>query len=325
VLSQDSISIASGTNDLNRYTIFLKGEFHDRKVENERSFLLLAQYLYTHNNVRYLVFEWGPDFSYLANRYLQTQNDSILFKNTLAFSKTFWDALALHNRSRAAADQLKIAGFDFNRSIFTARAFSEMIKGKKPFPDPLLQSTIDKIIEWQSTAWTWEGQDLFIKQMKELRSLCKKQEPALMAYFGEEWPSFSAIVNHDVKSKSTVDRDKTGFKYVKAFLETKEDGNVLFNYGISHAFLNGIGMGKLLNNDPVYRGKVCSLYPFYQLPPEEKSKIQQRKDSYLPANFLAELEKLPSYGLVNVEQRGLYPKEFKIAQWVYVIPKAKQP
>jgi hypothetical protein len=161
--------------------------------------------------------------------------------------------------------------------------------------------------------------------MEEVKLLYKKQEEKLAAYFGHDWPVFSAIVNNDVKSKSTVDRDKRGLKYVKGFLENKAEGNVLFNYGISHTFLNGIGMGKLLNNDPAYRGKVCSIYPYHQSPGEEKSKIRLRKDSYLPVDMLAELEAYTSDILINVEHRGLYPKEFKISQWVYVIPKAKQP
>ena len=84
-------------------------------------------------------------------------------------------------------------------------------------------------------------------------------------------------------------------------------------------------MGKLLNEDPQYRGKVCSFYPYYRLQADELSKIRQVKDSYLPANFLAEMQTVPPYSLVNMEQRGLYPKEYKISQWVYVIPKVKQP
>ena len=323
VWSQDRLTIPSGTNDLHRYTLFLKGEFHERKVENENSVMLLAQHLYQYNKLRYLVFEWGPDFSYLANRYLQTQDDSVLFKNNLEYSRAFWDTLVALNRYKPAIDQIKVRGFDFNRSVFTGKAFFIMTKGKAPFPDYSIQSALEKIIKWKDIRWSWEEQDEFVKQMKKLSSLCEKHQSALMAYFGEDWPAFSAIISHDVKSKSTVDRDKRGLKYVKGFLDTKEEGNVLFNYGISHAFLNGIGMGKMLNEDPQYRGKVCSIYPYYQLSSEEKSKIEQRKDSYLPVTILSELESFPSYALVNMEQRGLYPKEYKISQWVYVIPKAK--
>jgi len=321
--SQDSIIVPTGTNDLHRYTLYLKGEFHERKVENESSVLLLAQYLYKHNNLRYLVFEWGPDFSYLANRYLQTQDDSVLFKNNLEFSRAFWDTLVALNRYKPGVEQIKVKGFDFNRSVFTGKSFFIMTRGKAPFPDHSIQSALEKIIEWKDIRWSWEGQNKFVKQMKKLSSLCEKQVSALMAYFGEDWPAFSAIISHDVKSKTTVDRDKRGLKYVKTFLDTKEEGNVLFNYGISHAFLNGMGMGKMLNEDSQYRGKVCGIYPYYQLSFEEKSKIEQRKDSYLPVNILPELESFPSYALVNMEQRGLYPNEYKISQWVYVIPKAK--
>ncbi|HVF97240.1 MAG TPA: hypothetical protein VM871_07975, partial [Flavisolibacter sp.] len=183
---------------------------------------------------------------------------------------------------------------------------------------------INKIVEWKNVAWTWEGQEKYVGQMEELRSLCKKQEVALMKYFGDDWVSFLTILNHDVKSKSTVDRDKKAVKYIMAFLDGKGAGNVLFNYGISHTFLNGIGFGKMLNENSQYSGKVCSIYPYYQLPNEEKSKIQQRKDSYLPTSIFSELESCSSYTLINLEQRGLYPKAFKISQWVYVIPKVKQ-
>ncbi|RYF85240.1 MAG: hypothetical protein EON98_07120, partial [Chitinophagaceae bacterium] len=202
--------------------------------------------MYVHNNVRYLVFEWGPDFAFLANRYLQTQNDSILFKRTLFFSKAFWDTLVLHNRSTSDADKIKIAGFDFNRSVFTARAFSEMIKGKPPFSETAIRSALDTIIKWQHIPWTWEGQYEFVEQMKTLRSLCKNQSPALAAYFGNDWPSFSAIIDHDVESMPMVKRDKKGIGYVKEFLATKGEGNVLFNLGVAHTFLNGAGIGNLL-------------------------------------------------------------------------------
>jgi len=324
VFAQDNIAIATSTNDLQRYTIFMKGEFHDRRTENEPAFLHLAQYLYQHNNVRYLVFEWGPDFSYLANRYLQTQDDSILFNHTLEFSKAFWDTLVENNSAKAVADQIQIAGFDFNRSVFTGKVFFIMTRGKAPFQDPSIQSAIEEIIKWKDVKWTWEVQEQFVDQMKQLQSLCKKQQPALATYFGNDWPSFLAIISHDVDSKSVVTRDKKSINYVRRFLQTKGNGAVLFKLGISHTFLDGMGIGKMLNEDPLYRGQVCSFYPYYQLSPEEKTKIQLRKDSYLPASILSELESLPSYSLINLEQRGLYPKPVSIAQYVYVIPKVNR-
>ncbi len=323
--SQDSIAVAPATNDLHRYNIFLKGEFHDRRLENEHSFLLLAKYLHINNNVRHLVFEYGPDFSYLANRYLQTQIDLMPGRRYLYFSKAFWDSLVLYNNAQPSYDRLKIHAFDFNRSISTAMAFGEMILHKEALSDAAIQFSINKIIEWKTTPWTWEGQEKFVDQMNALRSLCKNKEALLMQYFGEDWLAFAAILNHNVKSKSTVDRDKKVIKYLTTFLTNKSGGEVLFNYGISHTFLNGVGFGKMLDKNSRYAGKVCSIYPYYQLPPEEKSKIQSRKDSYLPINIIAELEQYTPYALINLEHRGLYPTQFKISQWVYVIPKAKQP
>ncbi len=199
-----------------------------------------------------------------------------------------------------------------------------MILNKELIADPAIQSSLSEIIEWKDVPWTWEAQEKFVEQMNKLRSLCKNREAVLMDYFGEDWSPFSAILNHDVKSTSTVDRDKKVITYLTTFLDNKRGGEVLFNYGISHTFLNGAGFGKMLNKDLRYAGKVCSIYPYYQLPVEEKSKIQLRKDSYLPITIIAELEQYPTYALVNLQHRGLYPNQFKVSQWVYVIPKAKQ-
>ena len=323
--SQDSISIAPGTDDLNRYTIFLKGEFHNHKADNEHSFRLLAQYLYTHNNVRYLVFEWGPDFIYLANRYLQTQNDLILFKNNLFFSKAFWDTLVSHNRYKPSNEKIKIAGFDFNRSVFTARAFREMMKGKPVLNNSSIRSVIEKVIHWEIVPWTWDGQNEFVEQMKALRFLCKDRNSFLEAYFGEDWPSFFAIINHDVESMPMVKRDKKAIGYVKEFLAKKGEGNVLFNLGVAHTFLNGGGIGNFLQRDEKYRDKVCSIYPYHNIPNPEKEKGQQVQDENLPSQFLAELQTTAPYSLINMVQRGIYPKTYKKTQWVYVIPKVKQP
>jgi hypothetical protein len=319
--TQESITVDPATDDLNRYTLFLKGEYHERTLDNERSFLLLAQYLYNHNNVRYLVFEWGPDFRYLANRYLQTQDDSLLFKNTLFFSKAFWDTLALHNRLRPFTDKLKIEGFDFNRSVFTARAFREMMKSKPPFNDKTIRNVIENIIRWQDIAWTWEGQKKFVEQMNELRSLCKNSEPDLIAYFGDDWPYFSAIINNEVESTPMVKRDKKTIGSVKDFLAKKGEGNVLFNVGVNHAYFDGAGMASLLRDEKEYRDKLCSIYPYHRIPNAEKEKYEQEQDRNLPSTLLTELQTTAPYSLINMAQRGLYPKEYKKTQCVYVVPK----
>jgi len=324
VAGQDSVTIAAGTNDLNRYNLFLKGEYHEYQEENERSFLLLAKHLYSHNNVRYLVFEWGPDFSFLANRYMQTQDVALLFKNTLSFSKAFWDTLALHNRPKSDADKIKIAGFDFNRSVFTARAFRELTKGKPAFEDTAIQTAIENIIRWDEIKWTWDGQKVFVQQMKNLRGLCKTRAAELAAYFGQDWPSFFAIINHDVESTPQVRRDKESIVYVKEFLEKKGNGNVLFNLGVNHTYFDHAGMGYLLQKDKVFQGGVCSIYPYHRTSNAEKEKYQQEQDENLPTLFLEELQTAADYSLINLEQKGIYPKEYRKSQWVFVIPKLKQ-
>ena len=57
----------------------------------------------------------------------------------------------------------------------------------------------------------------------------------------------------------------------------------------------------------------------------EKEKGQQVQDENLPASFLAEIQNAPAYSLINLVRKGIYPKEYKKTQWVYVIPKLKQP
>jgi len=322
---QDVVTVANNENDLHRYSLFLKGEYHEYRADNEQSVLLLAKYLYTHHNVRYLVFEWGPDFVYLANRYLQTKTDLMPGKKYLNFSKAFWDSLALFNQDKASNERLQMKGFDFNRSLLTALAFHEMVKNKKPYSDPALQSLIEKIITWKDTAWSWEGQKIFVQQMAELRPLCKSQQAALEAYFGDDWSAFFTIVNHEVDSNPMVKRDQSSIGYVKNFLATKGDGNVLFNLGVNHTYFDGAGMGSLLQNDELYRGKVCSIYPYHRIPGTEKEKYQQDQDEDLTAALLTELQAVAPYSLVSLEQKGIYPKKNRKIQWVYVVPKAKQP
>jgi len=147
----------------------------------------------------------------------------------------------------------------------------------------------------------------------------------LAAYFGDDWPAFFAILNHDVESMAMVKRDKKGIGYVKDFLTNKGDGNALFNLGVAHTFLNGAGIGNLLQRDEHFRGKVCGIYPYHLITDQEKEKGQQVQDENLPPEFLAELQTAPDYSLINLEQKGIYPKKYKKTQWVYVIPKIKQP
>jgi hypothetical protein len=317
--AQDTLTVLPEENNLHRYTIFLKGEFHDQIAESEQSFLLLAQWLYTHHNVRYLVFEYGPDFSYIANRYLHTQDSTLLRQNRLYFSKSFWDQLVRFNNSKPATEQIKIAGFDFNRSVYTAMSFYEMLKGKEPFADTVVWSAIQQIIQWKNTQWNWEDQTAFVAQMNTLRTLCKKQRPALMAYFGPGWTSFAGIVDHEMPSMQMVKRDRKSFPYVKRFLATRENGNVLFNLGVAHIFLDGVGLANLLEEDKEYRGKVCSLYPFYVLPLEQKNRTHQAIDCHFPAAFVSEMQTRPAYSLIDLKRRDVYPKTFKKAQWVFTI------
>lgn len=321
--SQNSITIVPATNDLNRYTLFLKGEFHEHKQANERSFLLLAQYLYTHNNVRYLVFEWGPDFSFLANRYLQTQNDSLLLENTLSFSRAFWDTLVLHNQHKPDADKIEIAGFDFNRSVFTARAFRELLKQKSAFADSSIRSAIEAIIKWDGTKWTWEQQRIFVGQMNNLRRLCTSKKVELAAYFGNDSSSFFSIVNHQVESTPQVKRDKESIVYVKKFLQEKRSGNVLFNLGVNHTFFDHAGMGNLLQRDSKFQNTVCSIYPYHLTSITDKPKFQQELDGNLYSLLPTELQTASPFSLINLAQKGIYPKGYKKAQWVYVIPEIK--
>ena len=320
LVGQDGIAIAPGANDLHRYSLFLLGEFHDRGAENEAAFLRLAKHLYQHNNVRYLVFEWGPDFSYLTNRYLQTQVDSLLFKNTLELSRAFWDTLVELIRGKLTADRIKIGGFDFNRSVFTGKAFYIMMRGKASFPDQTIQTAIEEIIKWKDIKWSWEAQSEFVGQMKKLRSLSESQVPALKSYFGEDAASFFSIINHDVESTPMVKRDQNSIGYVKAFLEKKE-GNVLFKLGVNHTYFDHAGMGRLLQQDKQYQNKVCSIYPYHLIPGTEKTKFQQDQDEILSSSLVTKLQSAKAYSLVNLTTDAPESKMSKKVQWVYVIPK----
>jgi len=95
-------------------------------------------------------------------------------------------------------------------------------------------------------------------------------------------------------------------------------GNFLFNYGIAHVFLDGEGAANILFTNNEFRNQVCSIYPFYSLE-KTGSKTLATINKYLPSGFRNELGRYPAYSLVSLEEKKIYPGEFKKAQWILVI------
>jgi len=319
-LSQDSIALKGPAEKLSTYRFFFKGEDHAFPKENGNSLFTLLTYLYKNDHVRYLVMEFGPDFAFLANQYLETGDDSLLIERRLYFFKEFWKNLYEFNRSKDSLERIKVIGFDFNRFTFTAKVFDQILKRKNLFPHEELRSAFAKIIGWKDTDWDFDKQRQFDKGFGQFRSLCKTYEQELEDWLGIDYDIFYAIINNNTAVSEKVKRDKTVVTGLKKYIHEAGDENYLFNYGIEHIFLDGIGLAYLLANSEEFKGKVCSIYPRYPLKIKQESEPLTAFDKFFPAELRNELDSYPGNSLVSLEKVGAYPGKFKKAQWVLIIP-----
>ena len=120
-----------------------------------------------------------------------------------------------------------------------------------------------------------------------------------------------------------VKRDRKTIVYVKDFLDKTGGGNVLFNLGVNHIYFDHEGMGKLLQQDERFEAITCSIYPYHRLSDTEKEKFQIEEDKKLPVQLINEMQNAAPYSLVNLSQKGIYPKKYRKAQWIYLIPAAE--
>jgi hypothetical protein len=94
-------------------------------------------------------------------------------------------------------------------------------------------------------------------------------------------------------------------------------GNFLFNYGIAHVFLNGVGAGNILSEKKEFSKQVCVIFSYYI--DKEKSKFLRKIEEDFPSSFRDELDRMNSNTLVDLTAKEIYPGKFKKAQWVMTV------
>lgn len=315
IQAQDSIIIDPPGKKIPDQRFFLKGEIHEFPEQNGRSLLALLQYLHANNNVRYLVMECGPDQAFLANKYLETGDDSLLTKLYLA--KTFWPGVNEFNRQLPNEKKIKVLGYDFNRYVYSSRAIGYIVKDKLTFADEKLNDAFKKILEWDTIEWNMNKQSLFNEDFDYLRELSKTNDAALQQSLGKYYNDFITIISNRSPATPNVKRDKKIVANLLEDLPLFHNGNFLFNYGIAHIFLDGVGAANILESNKEFKGQVCSIYPYYIFA-EKSSRTLTEINKQLPVNLRTSMGNSPNHQLISLDERKIYPG-FKKAQWVLVI------
>jgi hypothetical protein len=295
------------------YRFFLKGEAHEYVKENAASLLALLNYVVTHNKVRYLVLEIGPDQAFLANEYLKTGDDTLLRNSALYLGDGFWQHVRSFNKSLSATEKIKVIGFDFNRYTHTIKAIQYLVKDKK-FDSELLTAAITKLVSSDPST--------FDKSIKELKEQVAANESSLKQALQSYFPYLWSIVDNTTPATPNVKRDKQMFRQFLSGLAGLPEGNFLFNYGIAHIFLNGVGVGNILSEHKQFGSRVCSIYPFYLTKNRDKSRFLKSIEEDIPGRFQQSLEGTAANTLVNLQEKDIYPGLFKKSQWLMVVKDA---
>jgi hypothetical protein len=218
-----------------------------------------------------------------------------------------------------------VAGFDFNRPVFTAAAFGAMVNGKPPFPHQEIQILLQKIINRYDKPWDLYEKPAVSRELDKdidrLKSYHAQYAEIFKTYFEMDYPAFSRIINNTADITPRVKRDKEVLKVLENRLHEFPNGALLFNYGIAHVFLDGVGLAKMLSEKKEYAGRICSIYPYYKGDDLIKSKTLSKMDENLPSAFRSELDSLQKHTLISLEEKGIFPRPFRKAQWVLVIGK----
>jgi hypothetical protein len=307
---QDTVRVNARNGLSPSYRFFLKGETHEYKAENANSLLTLVKYLTAHHNLRYLVMEFGPDHAFLANAYLKSGDDTLLLRSGLYLGDKFWQQLRLFNESLEPATKIEVLGFDFNRYGYSVKVLQQLLKDKQP-GNAALSNAINTAIN--------SSQQSFDRDMKELKQQVSLNEPDVKKMLGKEYDILSAILNNITPSTPHVKRDKEVVKQFLVALPQLPAGSFLFNFGIAHIFLNGVGFAKIISEEPSINHQVCSIYPFYLKKDGVKSKFLKKIEEDIPGHFRQALSGMPPNTLVNLEEKDIYPGNFKKSQWMMVI------
>lgn len=316
--AQDSINVIAANGKLPACRFFLKGETHEFPVENAKSLFDLLVYLHRHNSMHYLVMEMGPDHAFLANRYLQQETDSLHPNHRLYLGRVFWKKLFAFNKELPVDKKIVVLGFDFNRYIHTSQAFLIMFGTEPAVTDNELKSALKKIIHYDTVSWDFNKQKDFAGDIALVRKKVDENTNDLQKLLGDDFADLTRICHNEVASTPNVKRDKKVMESFIKNLPALNRGTFLFNYGISHISLDGIGLGHILSSDAGFKDNVCSIYPFY-LKSDKRSATSRTIEKDIPASFRNEAVNYGSNTLIDLADKALYPRPFKKAQWLLVI------
>jgi hypothetical protein len=318
IAQKDSIKFSGTSRFSNQYRFFFKGEAHEYKEENANSLFALLSYLYKANNVRYLVMEIGPDQAFIINQYLQKGNKQLLEEAKPYLGAAFWTQVYTFNSKKKEKDKVKVVGFDFNRRLFTTRAFAMMLKDNPDLrKDAALKEAIEDVTRWD-TAIADAGSDRRLeKDLKRLQNVVLRNESIVDTLIKKQHKEFIAILFNKTPAMSQVKRDRDMIDQFLEQLPLLKDGNFLFNYGIAHVFLNGVGAANILDDNKAFDKQVCSIYSYYK--DNDKSKFLDKIEEDIPGRFHPTLDAMSSNTLVDLAEMKVYPGSFKKTQWLMVI------
>jgi hypothetical protein len=312
---KDSIRFAGSTRFDLQYRFFFKGETHEYRQENAASLFLLLSYLHHANKVRYLVMEIGPDQAFLINQYLHTGDHKLLEESKPYLGPTLWKNIYAFNAGKTEKDKIKVLGFDFNRRQFTKRALQLMVKGKAiTTANKSLLKAISDAAAIDSLATDAAADRALEKDISQLQNMVAADDSLAKSVLGKYYPEFRDLVFNKTPSTSQVKRDRAMVAQFIDKLPWLPGGNFLFNYGIAHVFLNGVGAGSILAEKKEFNRQVCTIYSYYI--DTRKSKFLRKIEEDLPAFFRDELDRMKPNTLIDLAAKDIYPGKFKKTQWI---------
>lgn len=271
--------------ELGRYDIFFDGESHN-VASNEVRHFNLFQFLNLNFGVRYYIKEYDFQYGYSINKYLQTGDESWFGRGPSSEAVEFYRKLYEFNRTRQEGEKIMFISLDAYAFRDTKEFLAKMSLGKGPAPK-MVDDVLSRLNGIEKTDSRGFGMDVRGKDkgeiMETLREVRKKviaDESHFREYFGDDYVFFYLMVFNHASEKRT---DENLLQNFLEFNRLVGGGKYYFHYGNLHCQLKGGWLASKVNDEEVFRGKVCSFT------------AQYRDSEY----WFYEVRKEANFGIVN--------------------------
>jgi|GEM_PF-3125154 len=272
-LALDSFHLADSA--WSRHRVFLAGERHDEKANDDLSFAML-RYLNREFGVRTLVLEQAYAVGLCADEYLRT-GDTILLEDLP--SREYWKKLYDYNRSLPAEKRLRVVGADIESSFGWSGWMLHRMALDGGVPHPSIAPTVATIYRMRRPSRLTR---------KKARRLAFELDENMKAYpreyrkfLGDKYEDFRKCVlsmktGADIyvtrKSPWVPAREQYLYEFLYDFLKSHPDEKVFGQFGNAHVCLlpeqdwairNSTSVTSMLNRTPELQNRICIFPTIY--------------------------------------------------------------